>query len=220
LNEPKLKVKAVLFDLDGTIVDSKRAYSTALRTALSKVKKQNPFELRLATEIPKRLEQNLPISNIIQGINISIFLQDYLNAYYQATATHARPFPNISHVLAQLSHRFKVGLVTMRCVPKERIIEELTRFNLADYFQCITTAVDTHDPKPSPEALIKCARELKVKLNECVTVGDSVVDIRAGKIAGTKTVAVLSGIFSRQELQEENPDLIVESVRDLPGYLE
>jgi phosphoglycolate phosphatase-like HAD superfamily hydrolase len=53
-----------------------------------------------------------------------------------------------------------------------------------------------------------------------VVVGDSVVDIRAGKNAGAKTVAVLSGIFSREELEKEKPDLILESVKELPDFIE
>jgi phosphoglycolate phosphatase len=55
---------------------------------------------------------------------------------------------------------------------------------------------------------------------ECVVVGDSVADIKAGKNAGAKTVAVLSGIFSREELEREKPDLILESVNKLPDFLE
>jgi phosphoglycolate phosphatase-like HAD superfamily hydrolase len=57
-------------------------------------------------------------------------------------------------------------------------------------------------------------------MDECVVVGDSVADIRAGKNGGARTVGVLSGIFSRQELERENPDLIIESVKELPDYLE
>jgi phosphoglycolate phosphatase-like HAD superfamily hydrolase len=52
-----------------------------------------------------------------------------------------------------------------------------------------------------------------------VTVGDSVIDIRAGKKAGAKTAAVLSGIFSLDELERENPDLILENVNKLPAFL-
>ena len=55
---------------------------------------------------------------------------------------------------------------------------------------------------------------------ECVVVGDSVADIKAGKAAGAITVAVLSGIFSREELEREKPDLILENVNKLPDFLE
>jgi HAD superfamily hydrolase (TIGR01549 family) len=216
----KLEAKAVFFDLDGTIVDSKEAYLAAMKTALSKMGKREEDDVKLATEIPRRLEQNLPISDLIEGVDVKRFLEHYLYAYYQATGTKARPMPSISHVLENLSGRVKMALITMRCVPKDKVIEELAGFNLAKYFQCVVTAFDTHDPKPSPEALVKCAKQLDTSITRCVVVGDSVADIRAGKNAGTKTVAVLSGIFSRQELEREKPDLILESVKDLPDCLE
>jgi HAD superfamily hydrolase (TIGR01509 family) len=220
MDKPRLKVKTVFFDLDGTIVDSKEAYLTAMKTALLRTGRKSEVNLKLATEIPRRLEQNLPINDLIQGADEKEFLKHYLHAYYQATATKSKPMPSISNTLERLSRRVKIGLITMRYVPKEKLNEELSRFNLAKYFQCIVTAYDTRSPKPSPEALIKCAEQLNTEIVNCAVVGDSVADIRAGKNAGTKTVAVLSGIFSRQELKKEKPDLILKSAKDLPDYLE
>jgi len=219
MGRSKLDVKAIFFDLDGTIVDSKKAYRMAMKTAMSKMGKHK-LDDKFATEIPKRLEQNLPICDLIQGLDANRFLGHYLNAYYRATATKTKPMQNVSHLLEILSRRVKLGLVTMRHVPKKKVIEELARFHLAEYFQCIVTASDTNYPKPSPEALIECARQLNTSITECAVVGDSIADIRAGKNAGTKTVAVLSGIFSREELEKEKPDLILDSVKDLPDYLE
>lgn len=216
----KLKAKAIFFDLDGTIVDSKKAYLIALKTAWAKTGKQKSIDVELVTEIPKRLEQNLPIDDLLKNIDAKKFLKEYLKAYYQATAMIAKPVPEISESLRMLSNKAKLALVTMRHVTKEEVIEELMKFDLAKYFQQIITALGTDDPKPSPEALIKCAKLLGVRMDECVVVGDSVVDIRAGKNGGARTVGVLSGIFSRQELKRENPDLIIESVKELPDYLE
>lgn len=102
---------------------------------------------------------------------------------------------------------------------KKKAYEELEKFGLAKHFQCVITALDTNDPKPSPEAIIKCARQLDIQMCRCIVVGDSIVDIRAGKNAGTKTVAVLSGIFSYDELKREKPDLILESINQLPQFL-
>jgi HAD superfamily hydrolase (TIGR01549 family) len=172
------------------------------------------------TEIPKRIEQNLPIKDLLQGIDVQKFLDTYLNAYYQATSTKTKPIPKISDTLKKLSKKAKLALITMRYVPKEKVAIELEKFGLAQYFQYIITALDTRDPKPSPEALITCAKQLDIQMCECALVGDSVVDIKAGKTAGTKTIAVLSGIFSREELEKEKPDLILESVNQLPDFLE
>jgi len=214
-----LKVKGILLDLDGTIVDSKEAYLEAVKTAF-KMTGQRMIDAKIVTEIPKRLEQNLPIKDLVKGIDVQKFLDVYLNAYYQNTSTKTKPVPQISDTLKKLSEKAKLALITMRYVPKEKVIKELKKFGLAKYFQYVITALDTHDPKPSPEALIKCAKQLGIEMCECVVVGDSVADIKAGKNAGAKTVAVLSGIFSREELEREKPDLILESVNKLQDFLE
>jgi len=219
MENKKLKVKGILLDLDGTIVDSKEAYFEAVKTAFAAMG-QTMVNARIVIEIPKRLEQNLPINNVVNGIDIQKFLKIYLKAYYKATATKTKPMPKISDTLEKLSEKTKLALITMRYVPKKNVIEELEKFGLAKYFQYVITALDTHDPKPSPEALIKCARELRIPTCDCLVVGDSVADIKAGKTAGAKTVAVLSGIFSREELEKEKPDLILENVNQLPDFLE
>ncbi len=215
----RFKVKGVLLDLDGTIVDSREAYLEAAKVGLAAVG-QKLTDTRIAMDIPKKLEQNLPIDDIVKEDNKKKFLKAYLNAYYQATSTKSKPIPNISETLKRLSRKARLAVITMRYVSKEKIQDELLRFGLAKYFQHVITALDAHNPKPSPEALVECAKMLGIKPCECLVVGDSVADIRAGKNAGTWTVAVLSGIFTLRELEREKPDLILESVNQLPDFLD
>jgi len=215
----KKRLKVILLDLDGTIVDSRDAYKEAVKTAFAAFG-QNFGVAEVATEIPRRLEQNLPINDLLKGIDTQKFLDLYLNAYYKATATKTKPIPKIEVTLRKLSEKAALALITMRYVPKENVIKELENFGLAKYFQHVITALDTHTPKPSPEALIKCAKKFGVQPCECLVVGDSVADIKVGKNAGAKTVAALSGIFSREELEREKPDLILENVNQLPDFLE
>jgi phosphoglycolate phosphatase-like HAD superfamily hydrolase len=215
----KLKVKGILLDLDGTLVDSKDAYLEAIKTAFAAIGRKR-VDAKAVTEIPKRLEQGLPIHDLLKGSDVQRFLEAYLNAFYEATAVKTKPIPKIQGTVKILSGKAKLALITMRYVPREEVIGQLEKFGLARYFQYVLTALGTRRPKPSPEALIKCAKQLGVRARECVAVGDSVADIKAGKAAGAKTVAVLSGIFSVEELQREKPDLILESVNQLPDFLE
>lgn len=215
----KLKAKAIILDLDGTIVDSRRAYLEAVKAAFAAIG-QKTVDITIVTEIPKRIEQSLPIDDLIGGIDVKKFLGAYLKAYYEATAEKTVPMPGISETLEKLAAKAKLALITMRHVPRRKVVEELERFGLAKYFENVMTALDTSLPKPSPEALIQCAIKMSVKTSECVVVGDSVADAKAGRNAGAKTVAVLSGIFTREELEKEKPDLILESVKMLPDFLE
>jgi len=217
--KPKLRVKAIIFDLDGTLVDSRGAYREAAEMAFASAG-QRKVDARIVTEIPRRLEENLPIEDLIMGAGVERFKEIYLGAYYRATAEKTRPFPNVAATLERLSSRAMLAVTTRRNVPEVEVRRELAKFGLAKYFRKIVTSQDTLKPKPSPEALIKCAEHLGVRMSDCAVVGDSVIDVRAGKSAGALTVAVLTGIFTREELEREKPDLILQDVSELPEFLE
>jgi phosphoglycolate phosphatase len=216
MNVTKFKAKAIFFDLDGTIVDSREAYYEAARTAFQAMGQEPP---ETALEIPRRLEQKQPINDIIKG-DTRRFLDVYLKAYYSVTEVKTRLLPNVSTMLELLSVHAKLALITMRAVPKESIIKELDRFGVAKCFNYVVTALDTRKPKPSPEALMQCVKALDVQICDCVIVGDSINDVKAGKAAGAITVAVLSGLFSREEVAEEHPDLIIKDATALPNFVE
>jgi HAD superfamily hydrolase (TIGR01549 family) len=218
MNETKLKVKAILFDLDGTIVDSRDAYLEAAQTAFQATG-QKPPTCQTALQIPKRLEQNQPIDDLTKT-NTKQFLNIYLKTFYAITEVKTKPIPNIHIALKTLQQKAKLALITMRNVPNAKLTKELQHFRLAQYFTHIITAQDTHKPKPSPEALIKALKAIDIQICDCLTVGDSVADIKAGKTAGAKTAAVLSGLYTKQELAKLNPDLILKDATQLPHYIE
>lgn len=218
LNEIRLRVKGIFFDLDGTIVDTREVYFEAARAAFEYVG-QDPPKMATALEIPRRLEQKLSIRDLVKG-DSRVFLDTYLRAFCSIAERKTKSIPEVSSTLKLLSERAQLGLITMRFVSREAIIRELKRFKIAQYFVHVVTGSDSLGPKPAPDALIQCQRVFDIKMCDCVIVGDSISDIRAGKAAGAKTVAVLSGLYSRQELAEENPDLILENVNWLPNFLE
>jgi len=214
----RLRVKAIIFDLDGTLVDSRGALREAAKMAFAS--EGQKVDARVVLEIPRRLEENLPIEDLIGPIEVNKFKKVYLGAYYRATAEKTRPFPNVVDTLERLSSKVALTVTTRRNVPEVEVRRELEKFGLARYFRKIVTSQDTLEPKPSPEALIKSARHLDVGIADCAVVGDSVTDVRAGKRAGAHTVAVLSGLFTREELKRERPELMLRGVNELPKFLE
>jgi phosphoglycolate phosphatase len=213
----RLRVKAIIFDLDGTLVDSRGALREAAETAFASAGRK--VDARVVLEIPRRLEENLSIEDLIGPIEVNKFKEIYLGAYYRATAEKTRPFPNVVGTLEKLSSEVALTVTTRRNVPEVEVRRELEKFGLASYFQKIVTSQDTLEPKPSPEALIKCAEHLGVGIADCAVVGDSVIDVRAGRSAGAHTVAVLSGLFTREELKREKPELMLRNVNELPKFL-
>ncbi|MGE5575110.1 MAG: HAD family hydrolase [Ignavibacteria bacterium] len=218
MNQKKWKVKGIFLDLDGTLVDSTGAYFEAARIAFHAIGKEPPKN-NVMLEIPRRIEQRHPIDDITCG-DTKKFMQVYLKAYYSVTEAKTRLIPNVSETLQTLSEKAKLALVTMRYCPNQVILKELDSFGIAKYFTHIVTAMDTTKPKPSPEALIKCVKALDVEMCECVIAGDSVNDVKAGKAAGARTVAVLSGLFQRVDLARECPDLILPDISLLPDFID
>ncbi len=143
-----------------------------------------------------------------------------MNAYYSVTEAKTKLLPNVSATLEALAGRAKLALITMRHVPNQVILKELDCFGISKYFTHVVTALDTSKPKPSPEALIRCVEALDLEMCDCIIAGDSVNDVRAGKAAGARTVAVLSGLFRCEELARECPDLILPDVTSLPDFIE
>ena len=211
------KSRGIFLDLDGTIVDSTEAYLEAARVSFRAVGLAPPAN-ETALEIPRRLEQAFSISDITNGESKK-FLSVYLKTYYSITPEKTKLIPNVPAALEALSEKNKLALITMRHVPKKSIIKELEFFGISKYFSCVVTARGRFKPKPSPEALLSCVKDLGVGVSNCVIAGDSVNDVRAGKAAGAKTVAVLSGLFQSIELAKEKPDLILDDVTALPNFI-
>jgi len=217
MRQVSLTSKCIFLDLDGTLVDSTEAYFEAARASFKAIGQAPPTN-ETALEIPRRLEQGYSINDITNG-ETKKFLKTYMKTYYLVTPQKTRLIPNVSATLEALSSKNTLALVTMRHVPRLTIVRELDYFGISRFFTRIVTAMDSCKPKPSPEALLNSAEALDVKISDCLIVGDSVNDVRAGRAAGAQTVAVLSGLFACEELAREKPDLILEDITALPDFI-
>lgn len=219
----KLRVKALLLDLDGTLVDSTEALKEAGRAGFVAIGLTDSNEDKIAFEVARRLEQDLPIDDLFAKFRLGSeaeehFLPAYLNAYYSAVMSKSKLFPNVKRTVQTLSRHFRLGLITMRYVVREQVVGELSHLTIKKYFRAVVTALDVEKPKPFPDALLVAAKRLNTPIGECAVVGDSIVDIQAGKSAGAKTIAVLTGLFSREELEKEEPDFIIRDVNSLLDF--
>jgi phosphoglycolate phosphatase len=219
----RLRVKALLLDLDGTLVDSSEALKEAGRAGFIALGLPDVHDEKIPFEVARRLELDLPIDDLFSKFHVTKkveerFLPAYLNAYYSVSVTsRSKPFPQAKRILQTLSKRFPLALITLRYVVREQIQDELDHLGLAKFFRTVVTTLDVEKPKPFPDALLVAARKLHVPISDCAIVGDSVIDIQAGKAAGAKTIAVLTGLFSRAELEAQKPDLVIDDLTSLPA---
>ena len=219
----KLKAKALLIDLDGTIVDSVEIFEAAAKAAFSAVE-HKPSSGKLGLEIARCLQLNRSVDGIFKKNNVDgpvreKFLSVFLQSFYSIAASGTKLFPHVEDTLRVLSREFPLALITRRHVSKAEVVKEVERLHVSSLFGAVVTSLEVSTPTPSPDVLLKAADKLHVPIDGCVVVSDSGVDIQAGKRAGAKTVAVLSGLFEREELMKESPDLIIDNVRRLPEHL-
>jgi HAD superfamily hydrolase (TIGR01509 family) len=217
--ESKFNPKCIFLDLDGTIVDPRQAYVEAARIGFHAIGQEVP-ELKVAFEIPKRMEQSLSLDGLVKDGDLNLFKRAYLQAYHVVTDGKTKLFPNMLKTIEALSLKAKLALITMRHVSSQTVIKELDFFGIGKYFSSVMTAFDTSKPKPSPEAIFKCIEKFNVETCDCLIAGDSVNDIKAGKAAGIKTVGLLSGLYFHEELSKEGPDRILPDLSKLLDIIE
>jgi phosphoglycolate phosphatase len=95
----------------------------------------------------------------------------------------------------------------------------LDQFDLAKYFDVIVTGQSAEHTKPYPDPILFAAKKMNVKPEECLMVGDTTVDMRAGKSAGAQTVAVLCGFGEEPELLKMGAGLILKTTSELADLL-
>ena len=129
--------------------------------------------------------------------------------------------PGAKDVLMDISKLgLKLGLVTSTQMKfLEDKLYPLKRAGIGNLFEAIITTDDVPERKPAADPLIECGKRLSVDLGRVLYAGDTCVDIRAGKAAGTITIGVLTGVDDYESLKSEQPDAILGSVAGLREIL-
>jgi HAD superfamily hydrolase (TIGR01509 family) len=208
-----LMVKAVIFDWDGTLADTKRAvvqsFQKVLREAGCMVSDEF-IERRMGIGTKKTIieafrecHMRLDVSTLENLAKEKIRIQAEL-------ADIVSLFDGAAELLENLQGRIKIALATMS---SRKVVDKLlSEKKIGGYFDAVVSADEIFKPKPDPEVFLVSAARLGVKPEDCVVVEDSVFGVRAAKAAKMKCIAVSSGAYSREELQEENPDLMINSL--------
>ena len=205
--------KAVIFDWDGTLADTTKAVITSFQTVLKEAgcNVNNEFIERLMgvgtrktiLEAFRECKIRIDVSTLEklaeEKIRIQSQLVDIVNL-----------FDGVTELLEDIQAKINIGLATMS--HRKVVYRLLAAKKIRNYFHVVVTADDVGKPKPDPEIFLVSAEMLGVMAEDCVVIEDSVFGVRAAKTAGMKCIAVPSGVYNREELKEENPDLIVGSL--------
>lgn len=211
-------VKGIVFDLDGTLVDSvdsiwrasdyvlrSNGYRGLDREDVVKVMGKTIFDLFLSVE-----------SRLSPQEQHKLF-EEYRRTYMNFIE-HTKLIPKVREVLLFLrSRRLKMAVVTTKS--RENAEKILSFFGIRSFFDLVIGFEDVREHKPSAEPIMRAAEGLGLQASELVVVGDTEVDIRAGREAGALTVAVKTGVTPLEKIIAENPNFLIESVSDLPEVL-
>jgi len=209
-----MKIQAVLFDLDGTLVDS---LPLILRTYRQVFKDMGiPWG---NDDVVKMI--GLPLKEIgrrFAGEGADVFEDRYQYYYHRDHDLYTRLFPNTLEMLEKLKVKgLQLGIVTSKGKPGTTRTAAFT--GLDRYMDVIVTAHDVDRHKPDPAPLLAALRTLHTRAGNAIYIGDSSYDILTGKNAGCFTLGVTWGVDSRQELEKLSPDGIIESWEELQAYL-
>lgn len=209
-------MKALLFDIDGTLLDTREFI---LQTYERVLKKHNGpvFE---RSELIKHVGGGSLITNypkILPGMDVQILMQDHKDIHAELLHLIVS-YKDVHDVLTTLKKKYKVAAVTGRT--KKSAYTNMKNHGLTDYFEFITTAEDVKNPKPDPEGIIQALSFFKIQPHEALMIGDADSDIEAGKRAGVKTVAITHGFFDREYLSKYEPDYIIDTLPELLSLCE
>jgi HAD superfamily hydrolase (TIGR01549 family) len=218
------EIDAILFDLDGTLVETDDDAVDVLARRLTAMRwflpKRDP--VRVARHILMALEAP---ANRILGLLDRVGLDDDLlgvgDRLRQMRGVRAplnfRPVNGVGDLLRDLNRRYYLAIVTTR--GHRDAVAFLKQEDLTDLVQVITGRDDTWRIKPHPSPVRHTAEQLGVPVHRCLMVGDTTVDIRAAQAAGARSVGVLCGFGSRQELERAGADRILETTGELADWM-
>ena len=204
---------ALLFDLDGTLFDTFDILVEAQNGALAEFGEPPVDEAELRPLIGIPLAKQMEILRGMTGPKVGEINESYYRRFVALAERGVPLYPGVKETLAALADR-RIGTMTTR---RQKVADLMLRVaGIRPYFTKVVGGDEVARPKPEPDLPRHAAKALGLPPNECVVVGDSPVDILAGRAAGTWTVAATYGYGTREALREAKPHAELARFADLP----
>jgi len=211
-------IRAVLFDLDGTLIDSERlilaSYRHTMQEHLGHVPPEDTWKATIGQPLVVQMKMFAEHED-----QVAAMIQTYVDHNLANHDDYVGPFPGVRTVLEVLRESGRaLGIVTSK-------MRRATQMGLArcdlpgEWFRAIVTADDVERYKPAPEPVLKALEQTGVTARGAMFVGDSTHDMRCGRAAGVLTAAALWGPYTRAQLEPTEPDMWLEKPGDLLAVL-
>ena len=214
------KVQAILFDLDGTLMDTDDQAVEKLAHRLQRLRWPHPHRtarrLIMASETPANI-----LITLLDMLGLDAPLMAFANRLrrWRGLHTHSdfRIMADAQEMLTAMNGRYRLAVVTTRGQAETKAF--LDQHNLHDTFETLVTRESTWRLKPHPAPIRHAAQLLGVPVESCVMVGDTTVDVKSARRAGAWAVAVLCGFGERKELERAGAHVILEHTSHLSSQL-
>lgn len=209
-----MKIKAIIFDVDGVLIDSNRIIIDLFKETAKKMKFKIPSDNDVVKLMGQSLEDNIKF--LWPESDVELFARKYREEFVKVKIP---TFKGTVEAIEKLKKAgFKLGIVSGK---KKFYLEK----NLIDAglnlesFDAIISAEDSKEHKPSPKPILIACNKIGVKPTETLYVGDATFDYEAAKSAKANFIAVNHGLLSEKELKKMGVKNIIKSVSDLPKFL-
>jgi HAD superfamily hydrolase (TIGR01509 family) len=211
-NETKNEIKGVLFDWDGTLLDSFHADSSAYLAMFREMGVTWGLDQLAAHYSPNWYD-------VYRAAGLPEHHWDAADTSWRKHYSGFRPklIPGARKVLTAVGRRHKLGLVTSG--DRDRVLRQLREFHLTRSFRARVCSGDTEHKKPHPGPLNFALQCIGLEAARCVYVGDSPEDVQMAKSAKVRVIGVLGPFPTEKRLRAANPDLLLSSIADLPAAL-
>ncbi|OGG08953.1 hypothetical protein A2154_00910 [Candidatus Gottesmanbacteria bacterium RBG_16_43_7] len=210
-------LKAIIYDIGGTLVKTDTAVIASLEYAL----KENGIFVFNKEKIINSLGKSslynitLAVKSSYNGDDVDSVIErvrkSYKKIFPQKMFTHGKIFPDVIESLSKLKKLgIKQAILTGFLNKEAELI--LTTLNLKSYFSVLVTVDQVHNLRPHPEALNLAIKKLGCLENECIYIGDTIADIQMAKNAHVKMICVQTGVQNNYLLKKKKPDYFLQGI--------
>ena len=209
-------VELIIFDLDGTLVDSKEAIARGVNFVLKKVGLQEKPKAEIISYIGTWLDNLIKKSLGPKQQALFEKAKFIFENYRQASPDSSLLYPGVKDILEHFKNKKKI-IVTNRNY--KFTLPTLKKLGIYDYFEDIIGGDDLTCLKPSGCPLDMAINRRKIDKDKIIIVGDMDIDILAGKEAGIATCAVTYGIGKKEDILKASPDFIIDKISELKNII-
>lgn len=205
-----MSIRTILFDLDGTLIDTNQLIIASFRHTFNHYKLDFTEEQIVEFNGPPLIDT----FNQIDPLRVNEMVATYRTHNYEVHDQYVKAFPKVVETLEALKDMgIKLGIVTTKMGPGVKM--GLDKTGISDFFDSVITIDDVTHPKPHAEPVLKAMAELSGNPETTLMVGDNSHDIESGKNASVKTAGVAWSQKGKDRLLRYNPTFMLEDMTDL-----